>query len=284
MKRIIVAAALLLTTAFGPAPARTPPFFFIQMSDPQFGMYTSDTNFVQETANFEFAIATANRLHPAFVVITGDLTNKAGDVAQIAEFHRIAKKLDPSIKLYLVSGNHDIKNKPTSATVAAYIKAYGPDHYVFHHGDFTGIVINSTIIDSSINVPKESAAQETWLRTELAKAKQAGARHVVVFQHHSWFLKSADEADDWFNIPTVIRTRYLALFHEFGVEALFSGHYHGNSLASDAKLQQITTGPVGKPFFGERLESGMRIVTVTDTGITHQFHPLSNLPNTIVLK
>jgi len=46
---------------------------FIQMSDPQFGMFTKDASFEHETVNFEFAIATANRLKPAFVVITGDL-------------------------------------------------------------------------------------------------------------------------------------------------------------------------------------------------------------------
>ena len=47
------------------------PFFFLQFSDPQFGMFTADKDFAQETANFEFAIASANRLKPAFVVVTG---------------------------------------------------------------------------------------------------------------------------------------------------------------------------------------------------------------------
>jgi len=68
---------------------------FIQMSDPQFGMFTKDASFEHETVNFEFAIATANRLKPAFVVITGDLINKGGDAAQAAEFQRISAKLDP---------------------------------------------------------------------------------------------------------------------------------------------------------------------------------------------
>src|SRR5689334_18996102 len=81
---------------------------FIQMSDPQFGMYTKDQSFAHETANFEFAIATANRLKPAFVVITGDLINKAGDRAQAAEYKRISAKLDPAIRLFSVPGNHDV--------------------------------------------------------------------------------------------------------------------------------------------------------------------------------
>jgi 3',5'-cyclic AMP phosphodiesterase CpdA len=81
-------------------------------------MYTKDADFVQETANFEFFVASVNRLKPQFVVITGDLTNKAADADQIAEFHRIAGKLAPGIKLYNVAGNHDVRNDPTAQSLA----------------------------------------------------------------------------------------------------------------------------------------------------------------------
>ena len=97
-----------------------PAGFFLQMSDPQFGMYAENRDFAQETVNFEFAIATANRLRPKFVVICGDLINEAGNAAQAAEYHRIAGKLDPAIKLYNVAGNHDVDNQPTPASVSAY--------------------------------------------------------------------------------------------------------------------------------------------------------------------
>src|SRR5215831_2720336 len=83
--------ALLLASA-GAAAAES--FFFIQLSDPQFGMFTENADFVQETANFEFAVATVNRLRPAFVVVTGDLVNKTGDAAQIAELKRILAEVD----------------------------------------------------------------------------------------------------------------------------------------------------------------------------------------------
>ena len=283
MKRFAVALLLILTAGFGGKPAPTAPFFFIQMSDPQFGMYSADTNFTQETANFEFAIATANRLHPAFVIITGDLINKPGDPAQTAEFWRIARKLEKSIPLYNVAGNHDVKNTPTPASVATYIKAFGADHYVFHHGTFTGIVLNSTVIDSSVNVPKEFGDQEGWLRGELERAQRAGARHIVVFQHHPWFLTEPAEADQYFNIPLVHRGRYLAMFHQYGVDALFSGHYHQNAVTADGKILAITTGPVGMPF-GDHPQSGMRIVTVSDTGISHEFVGFENLPKKIIVK
>ena len=147
---------------------------FIQMSDPQFGMFTKNVGFAHETVNFDFAIATANRLKPEFVVITGDLVNEAGNTAQIAEYKRIAAKLDPQIKLYSVPGNHDVENEPTKATLASYRERLGPDYYSFRSGDIAGFVLNSNLQKSPNNVPEEAAAMEKWLRGELAKAKGEG--------------------------------------------------------------------------------------------------------------
>jgi serine/threonine-protein phosphatase CPPED1 len=249
---------------------------FIQMSDPQFGMFTKDAGFEQETANFEFAIAAANRLKPAFVVITGDLTNKAGDAAQIAEFHRISKKLDPKVKLFAVAGNHDVSNEPTAGSLAAYRKNYGPDYYTFQVGDITGIVLNSNLERGPVHVPEEAAKMEAWFKAELAKTKAAGAKHVIVFQHISFFLKDPAEADQYFNIPPDVRQRYLKLMHEYGVHQVFAGHYHRNEWGKDGDLEMVTTGPVGMPLGGAR--SGIRVVTVDDKGVTHKFHDFGELP------
>src|SRR2546430_3297593 len=120
--------------------------FFIQMSDPQFGMYSENRDFAQETINFEFAIATANRLRPKFVVICGDLINQAGNSAQAAEYHRIAAKLNPAIKLYSVAGNHDVGNEPTPTSLAAYREKFGPDYYSFRSDDLEGFVLDSSLI------------------------------------------------------------------------------------------------------------------------------------------
>lgn len=247
------------------------------MSDPQFGMYTENRDFQQETANFEFAIATANRWNPAFVIVTGDLTNKAGDTAQINEYHRIAANLRRGIPIYSVAGNHDVMNNPTHESLAAYRERYGPDYYTFRSGNLAGFVLNSSIIQHPEAVQDEYDKQEQWLRTELAKAKQDGVKHLVVFQHIPFFLKSVDEPDQYFNIPLERRTRYLALLHEFGVRNVFAGHYHRNALGVDGNLLMITTGPVGKPL--EEGESGMRIATVTEDRIRTEYVSLSRLPN-----
>jgi 3',5'-cyclic AMP phosphodiesterase CpdA len=283
MKRLLSLLAPVVAVCLTPAPARTasppPAAFFLQLTDPQFGMYTDNKDFAQETANFDFAVATANRLHPAFLIVTGDLVNKPGDAAQVAEYRRIAAKLDRSIPLYNVAGNHDVENVPTPESVSAYVKVFGPDRYSFRHGSLYGIVLDSSIIHSPDKTPEIAAAQESWARAQLAKAHASGAKHIVVFQHHPWFLKDAAEEDQYFNIPKIRRAAFLDLFHRSGVRYLFSGHYHRNAVAHDGDIEMITTGPVGKPL-GEA-KSGIRVVVVKDSGIEHRYYELGEIPNQI---
>ena len=277
--RTLGLAALLCLSSFAVRAAQ--PFFFIQLSDPQFGMFTGNKDFEQETANFEFAVATVNRLRPAFAIITGDLVNKPGDAAQIAEYKRIVGKINSSIPVYDVVGNHDIENVPTPDTITAFTNRFGPDHYTFRHAGFAGIVMNSMLLHSPQKTTNEAAAQESWLRAELARAKSDGAQHIVVFQHHPWFLKSADETNQYFNIPQERRAPHLALFHEFGVKYLFSGHYHRNAVARDGDLEAVTTGPVGQPQGEDK--SGLRVVIVRDDKIEHRYYHFGEVPNRINL-
>ena len=117
---------------------------------------------------------------------------------------------------------------------------------------------------------------EAWFKTELAKAKESGAKHIIVFQHISFFLKEPGEPDQYFNIPPDVRQRYLKLMHEHGVRQVFAGHYHRNELGRDADLEMVTTGPVGMPLGGAK--SGLRIVTVDEKGLTHKYQDFGELP------
>lgn len=258
------------------AASAAEPFYFIQLSDPQLGMFSDNREFVQDAANFELAVTAVNRLRPAFVVVTGDLVHKPGDAAQIAEYRRIIGKVHPSIPVYNIAGNHDVENVPTTASLAAYGKIFGPDRYTFRHEGLVGIVLNSTLIHSPDKAAEALDAQELWLRTELRKAKEGKAQHIVIFQHHPWFIKEATEADGYFNIPLARRAAYLALFREFGVRYLFCGHYHRNAEARDGALENITSGPVGKPLGGAK--SGIRVAIVREDQIEHRYFELSELP------
>jgi 3',5'-cyclic AMP phosphodiesterase CpdA len=275
MIRRLALLAVLTTGLFAAGPV-----VFIQLSDTQFGMQTGDGDFSQESASFEFAIATANRLKPDFVIVTGDLINKPGDTAQATEYLRIARRIDPSIKLYSVAGNHDAGNQPTPESLAFYRKNFGPDYYSFRHGDLAGIVLNSALIQAPAKVQDEYEKQERWFKSELAKLKAQGAKQLILFQHHPYFVWRPDEADDYHNIPLARRGRYLDLLREHGVSHVFAGHLHRNSYARYAGIEMVASGPVGKPI-GEGVRSGIRIVTVSDAGVRHEYYDLANLPNAL---
>jgi 3',5'-cyclic AMP phosphodiesterase CpdA len=270
---------LLLAVLISAFAAQDAGIFFIQLSDPQFGMYESDRGYEQETVNYEFAVATVNRLKPAFVIVTGDLVNRAGDPGQVSEYLRISKKILPSIPIYHLPGNHDVGNEPTPESLAAYRRSFGRDYYSFRSGPLHAIVLDSALIKAPQNASRDAAEQDSWLRSELAKAAGAGERLVVVFQHHPYFVDRPDEKDEYHNIPGDKRREYLDLFRRHGVRWVFAGHFHQNALASDGDLQMITTGPVGHPL-GQG-KSGVRIVAVTGISLKHRFFDFGDLPATL---
>jgi serine/threonine-protein phosphatase CPPED1 len=279
-----VRALVLLCLALTCRAEVKEPFFFIQGSDPQFGFCAGrerlGEGFAQDTANFEFVIATVNRLRPAFLIVTGDLVNRAGDPAQTAEYFRVTGKLDPSIRLYNVAGNHDVLNEPTPASLAAYRKQFGPDYYTFRAGGMAAFVVNTPIIAHPKNVPDELARQEAWLRGELAKARQDGIRELVVFQHHLLFINSPEETDGYYTLPLEPRRKYLELFKEYGVSHVFSGHYHRNASAGYGPMKLLTTTSITCA----DAPSGIRVITVKSTGIESQVYDFGGLPARIDLK
>jgi serine/threonine-protein phosphatase CPPED1 len=278
LSRLLVIGIALVV----PGATSAQELFFLQMSDPQFGMYTANASFEQESANLEFAIATANRLHPAFVVMSGDLVNKPGDKAQIEEYLRITHNHDQGIPLYSVAGNHDVGSNPTPESLAAYRQTFGKDYYSFRNGPMEGIVLNSSIIQHPEKVMDEEVKQREWLEEELKRATAEHVQWIVVFQHIPWFLHNSEEPDQYFNIPREARNRYLKILKESGVRYDFAGHFHQNSVGKDDSFEMVTTGPIGKPL-GDAT-SGIRIVSVSEHGLCHRYYGLGNLPNQIEVK
>lgn len=257
------------------------PFYFVMLTDPQFGLYASNENSIQETASYEFAVATVNRLKPGFVVVLGDLVHKTGDEEQIREYLRISGKIDPSIPLYHVAGNHDVERQPTPASLAAYRKSIGSDVYSFQEGPVYGIVLNSSVMFGSKSVIAEYEKQKSWLEQELKKAGESGASHTIIFQHHPYFLESALEADGPWAMPLEYRMPMLELLNQYGVQYVFSGHTHKNNVAKDGNLQVVTIAPVGMPF--DKDDSGIVVVTITGNDLQHRHYDFGRLPNKLTI-
>jgi 3',5'-cyclic AMP phosphodiesterase CpdA len=282
MKSRLAIAFALLCIVIIPGFGQEQPFSFIMVTDPQFGMYTQNKGFARETANYEFAVAAANRLKPGFVMVLGDLVNKDGDPEQIKEFLRISGKIDPSIPAYVLPGNHDVGAAPTSQTIADYRKNIGRDFYSFRAGPVYGIVLNSSLIIAPQKAEAEYREQNSWLKKELETAKASGAAHIIVFMHHPLFSDNVNEPDQYNSIPMERRRPLLEMLHGAGVHYVFAGHVHKNITARDGDLEMTTCGPVAMPFAEDG--SGIRLAIITAKGLQHKYFEFGKMPDRLEIK
>jgi 3',5'-cyclic AMP phosphodiesterase CpdA len=277
---IVTLFVFLLTALSGISQEKNPsaPFFFIQVTDPQFGFFESNKGFSKETELYEKAVSRINLLHPDFVVITGDLVNNKDDKSQIEEFKRITSRISPSIPVWYSPGNHDIGQSPTQQDIDSFISHYGHDRFSFSHKNCLFIGLNSCLIKSSIPILEQS--QLEWIVKELSKG--GGMNHIVVFSHYPLFINAYDEPETYSNIPVEIRNRYLDLFKKYKVGAIFAGHLHNNASANYGEMTMVTTSAVGKPL--ANAPSGLRIVKVYPDRIESDYYSLDELPEIITFK
>lgn len=277
-KKLFYILSLLLLisgTVFAQSKGPDKPWFFIQLTDPQFGMFENNNGFEKETILYEKAVEKINNLKPDFVVITGDFVHNSGSLAQIEEFKRITAKIDPKIPVYFTPGNHDIGQTPDEESLRKYQENYGSDKFSFTHKGSSFIGFNSGFIKARLTEPEQQ--QYNWLVKKLTESE--AAQHIILFCHYPFFIKTTDEPTSYSNIDLDCREKYLDLFNNSNVEAVFSGHYHNNNLASYGKTQLVTTSALGKPL--GTAPSGLRIVKVYTNRIEHEYFGLEELPDSV---
>jgi len=244
-------------------------FFFIQVTDPQFGFISNNKGINEETILYEKAVAKINVLEPAFVVITGDLVNDKSSKSQWDEFRRITALIKPEIKVYILPGNHDIGQDPEVNDLEFYKSVFGDDRFSFNLKKVSFIGFNSSLIKAE--TPLFADEQYEWLQRELVRNK--GAKLTVLFCHHPLFINDPAEPENYSNIRPEIRRKYLNLFTQYGVEALLSGHLHNNASGKYAETDFITTSSVGKQLADA--PPGFRIIHIEGNKIRHEYIPLN---------
>ena len=275
-------AALAGASLASKAPDTQPvgPYFFIQMADPQ--LYWGPLEFWKK------AIARANGLKPAFVVVCGDLLNCHGSVAKrdykkdeqrARDYLNAAAGLDKRIPLYNLAGNHDVCNIPTPETLAWYTKRFGKLWYTFAHGGDFFMAIESDLIKNPAGAPKAAREQTDWIAKTLLSPAVKKARHRIIFMHHPMCMRKPDEPHQYFNLPPKPRAKLLKLFATAGVRAVFSGHYHGNLYAKAGDIELVTTSSTGKALRKDPL--GFRIVKVYPDRIEHRYYGYETLPKKV---
>ncbi len=280
LRTSIFVLTLLLVTLCA-AMAANAPFFFVHLTDPQLGFTTSNKDMVAEIEHFTKAVEHINRLKPAFVLITGDLTNAKRDPKQVREFYRIASEINPDIPLKLLPGNHDVGNAPTAADIKGYRRVFGKDYYGFSYNGAQFIAINGCLLGNGADEAYREE-QRKWLVETLESARASKPTHIFVCMHQPFFLNKADEPDRYQNVPLALRTEYLHLMNRYGVDYAISGHLHHEQSATHGGMTLVTSGALSKSE-GEPPDVGFRIWKVYPDRVEHEFYTLDKVPQSVKL-
>ena len=285
-------------------------FNFIQMADPQVGMFSRFSGMdpeaasllrkhglnvkdapkiegvEQERQNLVTALEQFDEIDPAFIVVCGDMVDTAGDEEQIALIRETLGQYSSKVPVHWVAGNHDIGVNnliPDRDSVDMYRAEFGDDYYAFNHGESKFIILDSVILDRPQNLPDEHKAQMDFLGDTLRSRESIEAEHVVAFMHHPLFLDNAEEADidfDWAHSPPNQPSGYWTIPLERRTPVV--------KLLREANVQTVFAGHwhrnhtasdngldiVVTSALGYPLgndPSGYRVVNVTNGNLTHQY-------------
>lgn len=257
--------------------AQSEPFYFIQLSDPQFGMLEKNQGFGKETKIMEQAVEAINKLDPAFIVVTGDMVNDGKDQRQIDEFKRICGLVKKSIPVYLVPGNHDLGQKATDESIQAYRKEYGCDCFSFEVNNTCFIGLNMSVIFA--NREEEERTQRIWMEKVLENSQKCN--HRILFGHYPFFVREPDEVDKYENIPLEKRKTYLDLMTKYHVKDMFAGHLHFNAGGVYNDFKITVTNSICTPLGVDKI--GLRILKIYPDKVVGDYYDLDKMPSEVTL-
>ncbi len=177
------------------------------------------------------------RLHPEFVLQSGDLVSDGRNAAQWQQFAQITQPLhDAHIAYYPARGNHD---------VGAYYPGVVTEP--FDSGDKANKLYyaftrhrNRFIIVDSMEDYDPSSRQYAWLASELARARNTAVNTFVMFHEGPFSIGPHG--------PTLEAQQYLhPLFVRYHPTAVFCGHDHLYYRTLRGGVTYLVTGGGGAP-------------------------------------
>lgn len=152
------------------------------------------------------------RLKPDFVLSVGDMiegyTNDT--IAIKREWEEYKRLLEPlTMPIYLAPGNHDIWD---STSLELYKRYIGEPYYSFNRRGMHFILLDNSRYDT---VGAFSSKQIDWLTADLERNMDA-THTFAVFHIPYWIETIAEEKSDTLH----------NLFERYGVDGVFTGHYH----------------------------------------------------------
>ena len=170
------------------------------------------------------------------MVVTGDLVNN-GSAQQLA--HAASALVDPPVTVHAGFGDHDADHD--SLLTRTFESLIGPSYYSFDRGPYH-FVIHNDVRSASLDGQYK---QLTWLANDIAAVPPD--RPIFVFTH---FQPDRREID---------------LYKNLGVDAVFSGHWHGNRTQGMEGIVSFNSGTMRMGGI-DRSSRGFRVVELGGGG------------------
>lgn len=161
---------------------------------------------------YEEIVQEVERMQPDFVMTVGDhIEGYTEDTVQLnSEWMEYKLLIEPlTMPIYFTPGNHDIL---TDAQEQVYRDQIGDPYYSFDESGYHFVILDNGRWERGDRLP---AAELNWLNQDLAR--HTSAKATLVFMHKPF----------WYNGVAAGRPDTLhAIFKTYGVDAVFTGHFH----------------------------------------------------------
>ena len=199
-----------------------------------------------------------NLLNPDLVVTVGDHIEGYGE-----DYERAHAEWDSLLVLlraleapvYMTPGNHDIWDDQSEAIYRE--KTGRAPFYSFDHGGTHFVILDNSRLESWDTIP---AQLFSWLLSDL---RETDAENIFVFFHKPFWDQSLRRGKT---------DRLHEILVQYGVDAVFCGHYHRNFTGTFDGIEYMTVGSSGGAIYDTpqpELTGGFfqfAWVTVTETG------------------
>lgn len=154
-------------------------------------------------------------LKPDFTIAVGDMiegyTDDMDEIRQ--QWEEYVTLIEPlSAPIYHTPGNHDIWIDGTDASINLYKEFIGDLNYSFDHRGVHFVVMDNSRWGKIDELPQETIE---WLTNDLQNNSEA--LYILVFYHIPYWFESLAQG-----LPDKLHD----IFKEYGVDAVFTGHYH----------------------------------------------------------
>jgi predicted phosphodiesterase len=152
------------------------------------------------------------RMKPDFVMTVGDMIEEEADDTAliIRNWIEYDSLVDPiSSEIYYTPGNNDIWS---DLSEEMYRRFAGEPYYSFDYEYLDFIILDNSRIATGADMPEDQIA---WLIDDLKENSDAG--YTLVFFHRPFWAEE---------IAMGKPDRLHEIFKQYGVDAVFSGHYH----------------------------------------------------------